>query len=137
MTSPGIGAALKAEAAVGNGLWAATFCSPQERSERDAGHEAEDRGILNGAGSVGLDDVLNVGLEIGPLVDLQAVVDFQHTRVVGLIDGASLLQRLDVVEAVLAKAESCHQVVFVARRDQPFVNEARMKIKRQNVVVLG
>jgi hypothetical protein len=37
----------------------------------------------------------------------QAEVDFQHTRVVGLIDGASLLQRLDVVEAVLAKAESC------------------------------
>ena len=79
---------------------AASFAHHKGDSECDAGHEAEDRGIFNGACSVGLNDVLDVGLKIGPLVDLQPVVDFQHTGVVRLIDVASLLQRLDVIEAV-------------------------------------
>ena len=97
--------------------------------------EAEDRGILNGASSVGLNDVLHVGLKERPLVDLDAVVNFEHSSVVRLIDVSSLLQGFDILEAILTEPEGDHQLVVVTRRNQAFVDQSGMKIERQNVVV--
>ena len=54
--------------------------------EFNPGFEAQNRRILNGAGSIGLDDVLQVGLKERPFVDLDAVVNFKHGCVVRLVD---------------------------------------------------
>jgi hypothetical protein len=56
-------------------------------------------GVLNGARSVGLDDVLQAGLKECPFVDLDAVFNFEHGCVVRLIDRSSFLQGFDIVEA--------------------------------------
>ena len=99
------------------------------------GFEAQNRNVLNGARSIRLDDVLQVGLKERPFVDLDAVVSFKHGCVVRLIGISLLLQRFDIVEAILTEPKGGHELVVVARGNQALIDESGMKIEWQNVVI--
>ena len=85
--------------------------------EYDTGFEAQNRRVLNGTGSIGLDNVLQVGLKERPFVDLDAVVNFKNGRVVRLIDISFLLQGFDIVEL--------YELVVVAHGNQALIDEGQ------------
>ena len=52
------------------------------------------------------------------------------------VQSESLLQRFDVVQAVLAESKYGHQLIVIPGGDQAFIDEPGVKIERQDVVVV-
>jgi hypothetical protein len=97
--------------------------------------ESENRGVLHESGAIRPDNVLEHRLGVEPLVHLDAIVKLQNRFVNLGWPPPALVGKLFVI-AVVAVCESNPELVLVATRNEPLVNEARLEVKRQRVVVL-
>src|ERR1700752_348458 len=97
--------------------------------------EAKDGRVLDQAGAIGPDDILDNRLGVEPLVHLDAVVKLEH----GLVDlgGASSFRVGDLlVEAVIAVGKGHPKLVLIAARNEPLVNQTGLEVEGQGIVVL-
>ena len=97
--------------------------------------QGEDSRVSNRPGSRGADQVLERGLDVGELGELNAIINFED-GLVGLLDLlAGVASGDNLVVAILAVSEGDAELVCVTCGDEPFVNETRVKRERQRVVV--
>lgn len=103
--------------------------------KRGAEGEAKDRGVLNSAGSIWLDKILDERLEVSPLINLHPVVPFQHKGVVWLVGFAAIVQGLNVLDAIGTISDGEHRLVLIPRRNEPLIHQSGLEVERVEVVV--